>query len=80
MSDPVQNIVTGVRGSNNVFLNCVLNSIGQKFNQPSTPPQETSIWYEMKDPSKLFTGRVKELEELHNMMQQNPCKNKIVLI
>jgi tetratricopeptide (TPR) repeat protein len=77
-------ISTIAKGSNNIVQSeGSIISIGQYVNQvisPSNPPEETSIWYDMKEPLKLFTGRVEELEDLHNMMTQNQSKNNITVI
>jgi tetratricopeptide (TPR) repeat protein len=86
MSGPVDRkiISTAIGGSKNFVQNeGVIISIGEQINQtilPSNPPRETSIWYDMKEPLKLFTGRVKELEDLHNMMKQNQNQNNMTVI
>jgi hypothetical protein len=72
-------VANGIEGSYN-SVNGDIIVIVETITSPSIPSQETSIWYEMKEPSELFTGRVKELEELHNMIQRNQCQNNITVI
>jgi tetratricopeptide (TPR) repeat protein len=58
-----------------------LTVTGVNQSSGQTETREKSIWYEIKEPSKLFTGRVKELEELHTkMIQPNQSQNNITVI
>ena len=55
------------------------NVIGKQINQtiiPSNPPQETSIWFEVRKPVESFTGRKRELENLHKEVQRNLGNNE----
>jgi tetratricopeptide (TPR) repeat protein len=84
MSGPVEEKTvatgTGVSGANNsVQVNRDINSIGQQINQiilPSTSLQEKSIWFDVRKPVDSFTGRRRELENLHKVVQRNLEKNK----
>ncbi|XP_011686121.1 PREDICTED: uncharacterized protein LOC105448935 isoform X2 [Wasmannia auropunctata] len=39
-----------------------------------------TIWFDVKDPVQLFTGRKRELSELHKTLQRNQGKDKIITV
>jgi hypothetical protein len=73
----------GISGANNFTQVGNMTVIGQQStavtNQyilPSTSLQENSIWFDVRNPVESFTGRSKELENLHKEVQRNLGKNK----
>jgi hypothetical protein len=72
-------VVTGISGNNNSTQLRDMNLIGRQFNLnilPSTSLQENSIWFDVREPVESFTGRSRELENLHKVVQRNLGENK----
>jgi hypothetical protein len=80
MSGSVETIATGISGANNIFnVTGDMNVIGGQNNRnasTSTSQQENSIWFDVRQPVESFTGRSKELEDLHKLVQRNLGQNK----
>jgi hypothetical protein len=72
-------IVTGISGENHsVQVTRDMNVISQQINQynlSSTSLQENSIWFDVRKPVESFTGRSRELEDLHKSVQHNLGEN-----
>ncbi len=82
MSRPVEEktSATGISGTNNsVQVTGDVYTIGHQINQYnllSTSLQQNSIWFDVREPVESFTGRSRELEDLHKLVQRNLGKNK----
>jgi tetratricopeptide (TPR) repeat protein len=68
-----------------VHVNGDINVTGQQTNRHilhSTSLQENSIWFDVRKPVASFTGRYRELEDLHKLVQRNlgEKKNKLTVI
>jgi hypothetical protein len=78
MSSPLEQNISaiGVSGSNNfVQVERDMITIGQQIIYQNTS-RKTSIWFDVRDPVESFTGRTRELEELHKLVQRNQPKNQ----
>ncbi len=73
-------VVAGISGTNNLIqVARDINVIGQlinHYNLPSTSLQENSIWFDVRKPVESFTGRKRELENLHEKVQCKKRKNE----
>ena len=58
----------------------ILREEGKDFFEKITEEVLGSIWFNVKDPVRLFTGREKELGDLHEAVQRNKGSNKFAVI
>ncbi len=80
MSGPVEEKtdVNGISGTNiSVQVGGDMNVIGHQYNSPSISLQKNSIWFDVRKSVDSFTGRSRELEDLHELVQRNLGKNRI---
>jgi tetratricopeptide (TPR) repeat protein len=89
MSGPAEEktVATGINGTNNsVQVTGGVYTIGQlqynQYNSPSTSLHEKSIWFDVREPVESFTGRSRELQNLHKLVQRNlgEKKDKLTVI
>jgi hypothetical protein len=80
-------VTTAISGTNNSVQNTGgVYTISQlqynHYNLPSSSLQENSIWFDVREPVELFTGRSRELQNLHELVQSNlrGKKDKLTVI
>jgi tetratricopeptide (TPR) repeat protein len=83
MSGPAEEktVATGINGTNNsVQVTGGVYTISQlkysQYNLHSTSLQENSIWFDVREPVESFTGRSRELQNLHKLVQRNLGEKK----
>jgi hypothetical protein len=80
MSGPKEEktFATGISGTNiTVQVGRDIKVIGHQYALSPTSLQENSIWFDVRKPVASFTGRSRELEDLHKLVQRNLGEKKI---